>query len=71
VNYKNFVVKIIIIIRALALQRTCGHQDHHHNHHQTHSNYATQRSSVKVLLNQRLQGSSKIKQFFQQEAWFN
>jgi len=23
------------------------------------------------ILNQRLQGSSKIKQFFQQEAWFN
>ena len=39
---------IIIIIRALALHKTCGHQDHHYNHHHTHTNYATQRSPVKV-----------------------
>jgi hypothetical protein len=34
---------IIIIIRALALHRSCGHQHRHH-----HANYAMQRSSVKV-----------------------
>jgi len=39
---------LFFIIRALALHKTCGHQDHHYNHHQTHTNYATQRSPVKV-----------------------